>query len=389
MNSLYSALPTTIFEVMSSLSRHHDAVNLGQGFPDDPGPVDVRQIAAQQVLHGYNQYPSMLGIPELRQAISVHYKKIYECDYEPNTEVLVTSGATEALASALFALIEPGDEVIIFQPAYDAYAPLVRRAGGRVKFVSLRPPHWEFSDADLAQAFSNKTRLVIFNNPMNPCGIVYSQAQVQLLAKYCINYGVIAVCDEVWEHVIFDHLQHHPMHTIEGMRDLTVKIGSGGKIFSLTGWKVGWILASEPLMDSIKKAHQFFTFTTPPNLQSAIAYGLGKDMSYFTHMRQSFQTSRDRLASGLQKLNLSVLPSQGTYFLTVDLATRTKMDDETFCKMLVSQAKVAAIPVSAFYEVNPVRSVVRFCFAKNDATLDTALERLYNIEHILNEAGQS
>jgi len=389
MNSLYSALPTTIFEVMSSLSRHHDAVNLGQGFPDDPGPEDVRQIAAQQVLHGYNQYPSMLGIPELRQAISVHYQKIYECNYDPNTEVLVTSGATEALASTLFALIEPGDEVIIFQPAYDAYAPLVRRAGGIVKYVTLRPPSWEFSDADLAQSFSNKTRLVIFNNPMNPCGIVYSQAQVQLLAKYCINYGVIAVCDEVWEHVIFDHLQHHPMHTLEGMRDLTVKIGSGGKIFSLTGWKVGWILASERMMDSIKKAHQFFTFTTPPNLQSAIAYGLGKDMSYFTHMRQSFQTSRDRLTNGLQKLNLSVLPSQGTYFLIVDLAPRTTMDDETFCKMLVSRAKVAAIPVSAFYEVNPVRSVVRFCFAKKDATLDTALERLHNIEHILNKAGQS
>ena len=389
MNSVFHALPTTIFEVMSSLSRQYDAINLGQGFPDDPGPQDVRQKAADHVLHGYNQYPSMLGLPELRQAISQHYQKIYECHFDPNSEILVTSGATEALAASLFALIEPGDEVIIFQPAYDAYAPLVRRAGGHPKFVSLQPPHWDFSELDLEQAFNNKTRLVIFNNPMNPCGIVYSQSQIALLAKYCLKFGVIVVCDEVWEHVIFDHNQHMPMHNFEGMRDLTVKIGSGGKIFSLTGWKVGWILASEKMMDLIKKAHQFLTFTTPPNLQAALAYGLGKDMSYFTNMRLGFQKSRDRLSAGLTSLNLSVIPSQGTYFLTVDLSPYGKIDDQKFCKHLVSHARVAAIPVSAFYEKNPVNHIVRFCFAKIDSTLDIALERLQNIELILDEVRQS
>src|SRR5215213_2504960 len=377
MNPIFADLPTTVFKVMSRLARETGAVNLGQGFPDDPGPEDVRRRAAEAVVEGCNQYPPMMGLPELRAAIAAHYKRWQGLDLDPDTEVMVTSGATEAIAGALFALIEPGDEVVLFEPMYDAYLPLVRRAGGVPRFVTLAPPAFRLTEEALARAFSPRTKLALFNNPLNPTATIFSDADLALLAEFCIRHDAIALCDEVWEHVVFDGRRHKPLIALPGMRERTVKIGSAGKIFNLTGWKVGFVCAAAPIMRVLAKAHQFITFTTPPNLQAAVAYGLGKSDDYFTAMRQDLQCSRDRFVAGLRALNFPVLDAQGTYFVNVDLAPLgLNEDDESFCKRLVVEHKVAAIPVSAFYADDPIRSVVRFCFAKRDATLDAALDRL-------------
>jgi len=380
MNPVFADLPVSVFEVMSRLAREHEAVNLGQGFPDDPGPEDVRQKAAEAVIHGWNQYPPMMGIPELRQAIARHYRHWQDLELDPETEVMVTSGATEALAGSLLALIEPGDEVVLFQPFYDAYLPLIRRAGGVPRFVRLEPPHWRVPEERLAQVFSPKTRVVLLNNPLNPACSMAPREDLELIARYCERFNAVAVCDEVWEHVTFDGRRHEPMLAIPGMRERCVKIGSAGKIFSLTGWKVGFVCAAPSIMRVLAKAHQFITFTTPPNLQAAVAYGLDKDDAYFYDMRRAFERSRDRFAAGLRTLGFPVLDSEASYFLNVDLAPLgLNEDDESFCRRLVTEHKVAAIPVSAFYATDHVRSVVRFCFAKHDRTLDAALERLAGV----------
>jgi len=377
MNPVFANLPVTIFEAMSQLARDHDAINLGQGFPDDAGPEDIRRTAADAVLNGYNQYPSMMGLPELRQAIASHYKHWHHVDLDPMSEVLVTSGATEAIAGAVLGLVQQGDEVIVFPPAYDAYNPLIRCAGGVPRFVRLEPPHWRIPEEALRAAITPKTRFLIFNNPLNPSAVVYPREDLELLARVCQEFNLIAICDEVWEHVVFDGLEHIPLIAIPGMRDRTVKIGSAGKIFSLTGWKVGFVCAAPPLLRVLAKAHQFLTFTTPPNLQVAVAYGLGKPDDFFLAMRAELARSRDRLSDGLGQLGFPVLKSQGTYFLNVDLSPLGLNEtDEQFCRRLVAEHKVAAIPVSAFYEDDPVTSVVRFCFSKKDSTIDTALERL-------------
>ncbi|MGE7414020.1 aminotransferase [Methylobacterium tarhaniae] len=376
MNPIFADLPTTVFEVMSALARETGAVNLGQGFPDDPGPADVRAKAAEAVVEGWNQYPPMMGLPELRRGIAQHYARWQGLDLDPDSEVMVTSGATEALAGALMALIEPGDEVVLFEPMYDAYLPLVRRAGGVPRFVTLTPPHFRLTEGALAAAFSPRTKVVLLNNPLNPSATVFPDEDLERLAGFCQRYDAVALCDEVWEHVVFDGRRHRPLMAFPGMRDRTVKIGSAGKIFSLTGWKVGFVMASAPLMRGLAKAHQFLTFTTPPNLQAAVAYGLSKDDSYFEGMRAEFARARDRFASGLTELGFSVLPSAGTYFLNLDIAPLGESDDVAFCERLVRRHGVAAIPVSAFYAHQPVRTIVRFCFAKRDDTLDRALERL-------------
>ncbi len=378
MNPVFADLPTTVFETMSRLARQHGAVNLGQGFPEDPGPLDVRQTAARAVLDGSNQYPPMMGLPDLREAVAAHYNRVQRLALSAE-DVMVTSGATEALAGALLALVAPGDEVVLFQPMYDAYLPLVRRAGGVPRFVTLRPPHWDFTDDDLAAAFSPRTRVVLFNSPLNPSGTVFPRAALERLAGFCIRHDAVALCDEVWEHIIFDGAEHVPMATIPGMAERTVKVGSAGKIFGLTGWKVGFVVAPPPLMRVLGKAHQFLTFTTPPNLQSAVAFGLGKPDGYFDGMRADLQRSRDRLAGGLAERGFAVLPTAGTYFLNVDLAPLGIADDAAFCEDLVTRHGVAAVPVSAFYAEAPVRSVVRFCFAKSDTTLDAALERMEGV----------
>lgn len=379
MNPIFAELETSVFETMSRLARETGAVNLGQGFPDDPGPEDVRRHAAEAVISGWNQYPPMMGMPELRGAVAAHYRHWQGLDLDPESEVMVTSGATEALAGALLALIAPGDEVVLFEPMYDAYLPLVRRAGGVPRFVTLQPPHFRLTEEALASAFSDRTKVVLFNNPLNPTATVFPDEDLALLARFCVRHDAVALCDEVWEHVVFDGLRHRPLIAQEGMRERSVKVGSAGKIFNLTGWKVGFVCAAPRLMRVLAKAHQFVTFTTPPNLQSAVAYGLGKDDAYFEGLRADLARSRDRFAAGLASLGFSVLPSRATYFLNIDIAELGEDDDIAFCRRLVLDHGVAAIPVSAFYADRAVRNVVRFCFAKRDATLDAALDRLSGV----------
>jgi N-succinyldiaminopimelate aminotransferase len=376
-NPIFSSLPTTIFEEMSGLARAHGAVNLGQGFPDDPGPEAIRAKAADAVLNGYNQYPPMAGLPELRQAVAAHYARTQGLDLDWASEVTVTSGATEALAAAFLALIEPGDEVVVFQPFYDAYLPVIRLAGGVPKLVSLQPPRWRFDRAMLEAAFTERTRFVVLNNPNNPAGTVLPDEDLALLAEFCVAHDVTAICDEVWEQVVFGNARHRPLIAFPGMRERCVKIGSAGKMFGLTGWKVGFLCAAPALTHSLARAHQFLTFTTPPNLQTAVAWGLENSDDWFHRMPRSLERSRDRLADGLQREGFAVLSSQGTYFLNVDLrASGIAEPDRDFCLRAVNKAGVAAIPVSAFYEEDPVTSIMRLCLSKRDETLDAGIERL-------------
>ena len=377
MNPIYANLPTTIFEVMSGLARETGAINLGQGFPDEPGPEAVRRKAAEAVVDGWNQYPPMRGLPELREAVAAHYKRFQGLDLDWQTEVTVTSGATEALAASIFALVSPGDEVVLFQPLYDAYAPLIRRAGGTIRLVRLEPPDWRISRAALEAAFTPKTRLVIFNNPLNPAAVVYPTEELALLAEFCVAHDAIAICDEVWEQVVFDNQIHVSLLSLPKMRERTVKIGSAGKMFALTGWKVGFVCACPALSAVIAKAHQFLTFTTAPNLQAAVAWGLANSDAWFETMPQDLQRSRDRLAEGLRAEGFQPLASGGTYFLNVDLrASGIALGDQAFCLRAVKECGVASIPVSSFYEADPVTHVLRLCFAKRDDILDQAVERL-------------
>ena len=376
-NPIYQALPTTIFTVMSGLARELGAINLGQGFPDEPGPRAIREKAAQALLDGDNQYPPMPGLPELRQAVADHYRRTQGLDLDWASEVTVTSGATEALACAFLGLLQAGDEVVLFQPTYDSYLPMVRRAGGVGKLVRLEPPSWRFDRAMLDAVFSERTRLVVLNNPLNPTATVCPDEDLALLAEYCVRHDAVAICDEVWEHVVFDGRAHRPLMTYPGMRERTVKIGSAGKMFALTGWKVGFLCAAPALTAVLAKAHQFLTFTTPPMLQTAVAWGLGNSDDWFAAMPLDLARSRDRLTDGLRGEGFSVLDSQGTYFLNVDLAgSGVFEDDMSFCLRAVKEAGVAAIPVSAFYEAAPVTSIARLCFAKSDKTLDEGIARL-------------
>jgi N-succinyldiaminopimelate aminotransferase len=375
MNSVFSSLPTTIFETMSRLARDHGAVNLGQGFPDHPGPERVRARAAEAVFSGSNQYPPMMGIPALREAVAAHYRHGQGLDIDPAAEVMITSGATEALACALMALIEPGDEVILFQPLYDAYLPLVLRAGGIPLLIRLEPPFWQIDEQALHKAITPKTRIVLLNNPLNPAGTVMDRAALFVIAQAAIAHDLIVISDEVWEEITFDGVGFTSLMALDGMRDRTVKIGSAGKMFSMTGWKVGFVCASPKLMQGLAKAHQFITFTTPPSLQDAVAFGLREEAGFFVEQRQRLQTSRDRMMAGLGALGFMVLPCASTYFITVQLPEKAG-PDAFWCERLVREAGVAAIPVSAFYVDHAVSNVVRFCFAKTDDTINDALGRL-------------
>jgi N-succinyldiaminopimelate aminotransferase len=376
MNPVYAGLGTTIFEEMSGLARAHGAINLGQGFPDGDGPADVRQAAADALFTASNQYPPMMGLAELRRAVAAHYARHQSLAFGEQ-DVLVTSGATEALAATILALVSDGDEVLLIQPSYDAYLPLVQRAGGVPRFLSLRPPAWRLTEDAVAAAFGTSPKVVIFNDPLNPAGRAFDREEVALLAAACRRHGTIAICDEVWEHVMFDDRTHHPLIAEPGMAERAIKIGSAGKIFSMTGWKVGFVIAAPALLQPITRAHQFLTFTTPPALQAGVAYGLGKEDGWFAEQRAGYQRSRDRLAAALAKAGYAVLPSQSTYFLCVDLAASgIALDDRAFCLRAVAEAGVAAIPVSAFYAADAPRNVVRLCFAKQDDVLDEAARRL-------------
>ena len=374
MNSIYAAMGATIFEVTSRLAAERGAINLGQGFPEEDGPRDIREAAARALIEKSNQYPPMRGLPELRQAVAAHYNAHHGLDLHWAREVTITSGATEAITAALFAFIEPGDEVVLFEPLYDSYLPMVRRAGGVPRLVRLHPPHWRFDRAALEAAFTERTRVVVLNTPLNPSASVFAREDLALLAEFCVKHDCVAVSDEVWEHVLFDGRSFDSM--LHVLRDRTLKIGSAGKMFSLTGWKVGFACGAPALTELFAKAHQFLTFTTAPNLQHAVAYGLGKARAYFDEMRAGFQRSRDRLVRTLEGEGFATLPAAGAYFVTVDLkASGIAMSDEAFARHCIEHG-VAVIPFSAFYANAGAPALVRLCFAKSDETLDRGAEAL-------------
>ena len=377
-NAQLAASGTTIFEAMSALARAHGATNLGQGFPDDPGPRALRDAAATYVVDGNNQYPPMMGLPVLRQAIAAHDRRFYGLDVDWQTEVLVTSGATEALLDCFLGLLEPGDEVVILEPAYDTYAPALRRLGAVPRAVRLVPPAWSLPHEELAAAFTPKTKMLLLNSPLNPAGKVFTRAELDQIAALCIAHDVFVVCDEVYEHLVFGDARHIPLMTLPGMRERTARIGSAGKTFSITGWKVGYITAPPAMLHPIAKAHQLVTFTTPPSLQHAVALGLAQDDAFFANLGPALARSRDRLAAGLTALGIPILPCDGTYFLVADLSRwlRDGEDDAALCRRLVTEIGVVLIPLSAFYGTDAPRGLVRFCFCKLDATIDTALSKL-------------
>lgn len=374
---VYAQMGPTVFDRMSGLARELDAINLGQGFPDDQGPPALLEAAARALREKSNQYPPSLGLPELRDAIATFYAARQDLVLT-REQVIVTSGATEALAAAVFALVEPGDEVILFEPAYDAYAPLIHRAGGVPVFVALRAPDWRYRRDDIERAVTAKTRAIMFNDPLNPLGSAASAAELAMLAEVCAAHDLVAICDEVWEDVRFDGRPHCSLLALPGMAGRAVKIGSAGKIFGLTGWKVGWVCASAELARLVGRAHQFLTFTTPPALQWAVAEGLAQPLERFAARSAAWAASRQRLAAGLAGAGFAVLPNAATWFLCVDLAASgIPLADRDFAERAVREARVAAIPVSALFEgAGAPTGIVRFCFTKPDAQLDEAAARL-------------
>jgi aspartate/methionine/tyrosine aminotransferase len=375
-NPIFTGLPTTIFEVMSRLADQHGAINLGQGFPDVDGPQDIKRVAAEATLAGPNQYPSMMGTPELRQAVAAANAHFYGLDVDWQSEVLVTSGATEAIGDCITALVAPGDEVVTIEPLYDSYVPVIRQAGGTPRYVRLTPPDWRLDRDALAAAFGAKTKAILLNDPMNPAAKVFSDDELALIAELVVRYDAYAICDEVYEHLVFDGRRHRPLMTFAGMRDRAVRIGSAGKTFSLTGWKIGYVTAAPNLLQPIAKAHQFNTFTTAPNLQKAVAFGLGKGDDYYAGLTRELQGKRDRLAAGLAALGFGVVPCAGTYFIAADIAPLSNLDDAEFCRTMTIEARVAAVPMSVFYADEGPKHFIRFCFCKRDEVLDAAVARL-------------
>ncbi|MEQ1890743.1 MAG: aminotransferase, partial [Alphaproteobacteria bacterium] len=387
LNKVLSEYGTTIFTTMSALAMAHQAINLGQGFPGEDGPEDIRAVAAKALIDGPNQYPPSQGLPELRQAVAVHNARFYGLQIDWQKQVLVTSGATEAVAASLLALLNPGDEAVLFEPMYDCYLPIVQLSGAVARSVRLRPPAWDLPREALAAACNEKTRVIVLNSPMNPTGKVFSLDELQFIAALAVQHDAYVVCDEVYEHLTFDGAAHIPMMTLPGMAERCVRIGSAGKSFSLTGWKVGYITAPPRLAEMIMKAHQFLTFTTAPNLQKAVAYGLAKDDTYFESLASELQAKRDLLGDGLRQIGFEILPCQGTYFIAADYSafTRPLEDDAAFCKRITVEAGVAAVPFSAFSMaampggealLPPPEKLIRFCFCKQDSILHEALARL-------------
>ena len=377
-NTYLGSIGTTIFTVMSALATEHGSINLGQGFPDTEGPADIVQAAADALKDGRNQYPPMPGLPELRKAVAAANRRFYGLDIDGMTEVTVTSGATEAITACLMAVLDPGDEVVLIEPLYDTYVPVVRMLGAIPRIVRLTPPHWELPRDALAAAFGPKTKAILFNSPMNPCSKVFTADELAFIAGLVERHNTYAICDEVYEHLIFDGLKHIPLMTLPGMRQRTMRIGSAGKTFSLTGWKVGYVTAGAALTPLVQKAHQNLTFTTAPNLQRAVAVGLAKDDAYFASLAHGLQDRRDLLARGLASVGFSVLPSHGSYFITTDFAPLGfNGDDVAFCRHITEQAGVTAIPVSAFYDdPDAPRHYARFAFCKRPDVLEEAIARL-------------
>ena len=310
-NNLLSGIGTTIFTVMSGLAVEHDSINLGQGFPDSEGPADVVRAAVDALLDDRNQYPPMPGLPELRQAVAAANRRFYGLEVDWASEVVVTSGATEAITACLMAALNPGDEVVLIEPLYDTYAPVVRLLGALPRFVRLEPPDWALPRAALADAFNPATKAILLNSPMNPCGKVFTEEELGFIAELVLRHDTYAICDEVYEHLTFDGARHIPLMTLPGMRERTMRVGSAGKTFSLTGWKVGYVTAPAAVATNVAKAHQNLTFTTAPNLQRAVAVGLAKDDAYFASLSGALQAKRDRLAAGLASLGTDGAFRQG------------------------------------------------------------------------------
>lgn len=375
-NPVFAAQGTTIFTVMSALANEHGAVNLGQGFPDADGPVAIREAASRALIDGPNQYPPTRGLAVLRAAIAAHAKRFYDLDFNVDTQVLVTSGATEALSACIMALAGPSDEVVLIDPAYDCYRPIAQAVGATVKTVKLTAPDWRLDEATLAEAVTDKTRALIINTPLNPIGRVFDHDELAAIARVMSKSNAIVVCDEVYEHLVFDGKRHEPLITFPGMAERVVRVGSAGKMFSLTGWKIGWVTGAAPLVDVVAKAHQFLTFTTSPALQIGVAYALNNEMDFTLGLTKQLQANRDVLANGISKFGFELLPCEGTYFLTASIANLTNEPDRAFCERLVREAGVALIPLSPFFDGGKPDHLVRFAFCKSRTVIDDALARL-------------
>jgi len=383
MNPLYEQMQTSVFERMSSLAAKYNAVNLGQGFPDFGWPDEILDAAARAVKEGSNQYAPSRGVMTLREAVAAHYRRHQELDVTAD-QVCVTSGATEALGAAILATVSPGDEVVIFTPAYDSYAPMIRRAGATPVEIALKPPAWRIDRADIEAAITPKTRAMIFNNPHNPAGRLFDAGELRVIADLAQAHDLTVIADEVWEQIVLDGQRFTSLASLPGMTTRTIKIGSAGKIFSLTGWKVGWMVAPGELAGTVSRAHQFLTFSTAPNLQAAVAFGLDEGDAWLDPMRARFERARDRMTKGLRAEGFTVLDAAATYFLCVDLhASGIAMDDEAFAAAAVEQAGVAVVALSAFAEQDPPRNLVRLCFGKKDETIDAGVAAMAKAKALL------
>ena len=376
-NSVFGQIGTSIFETMSRLANEAKAINLGQGFPEGLEPPDVVEAAIEALRAGPHQYPPMMGVPALRQAVAENSKRFLGLEIDWEKEVLVTSGATEALSDAFFGLLDPGDEVIVFEPVYDSYSPILRRAGAVPVPVRLSPPHWRLPRERLAAAITPRTRAIVLNTPMNPIGKIFGAEELRFIADLLLRHDLIAIADEVYEHLVFDGREHQTLFSFPEVRDRVVRIGSAGKTFSVTGWKVGYITADAKLLQPIARAHQFITFTTPPALQTAAAFGLRLPDAYFLGLRKALQERRDFLVGGLRDVGFDVADVAATYFAVAAIdGFDDAKDDFAFCERLTQQAGVTAVPISAFFGERDVRGYIRFCFAKRSETLQNALDRL-------------
>jgi N-succinyldiaminopimelate aminotransferase len=367
---------TTVFAEMTRLAQRHGAVNLGQGFPDFDGPDFVKRAAVEAIEAGHNQYARTAGVPELTRAIAGHQRRFRGLEYDPDDEVTVYSGATEAIASAMQALLDPGDEVVMFEPFYDSYRASVAMAGGVSRVVTLRAPGFGFDPAELRRAVTDRTRMLLLNTPHNPTGRVFGADELEEIAGLCRERDLLLLSDEVYEHVVHEGVHTSPAG-LAGMRERTVVISSAGKTFSLTGWKVGWSCAPPDLTRALRTAHQFVTFCTATPLQHAVAAALSADDGYFRELKQGYTRRRDKLCEGLAEIGFEVLRPRGTYFVLADIRPLGFDDDVAFCLALPERAGVVAVPPTAFY-VNREegRHLARFAFCKNEATLDEALRRL-------------
>lgn len=380
-NPIFANLPTTIFTHMSALAVQHNAINLGQGFPDEDGPLAIREVAAKALIDGPNQYPPMRGRIELRRAIAAHAKSFYGLDFDPDTDVVVTSGATEALTASIMGLVGKAGEVVLIEPAYDSYPPICEAVGATIRRVKLMAPDYRLHEAALREAFTKNTRALMINTPLNPIGRVFDRDELEIIARVVRDSDANVICDEVYEHLVFDGRPQIPLITLPGMRERVVRVGSAGKMFSLTGWKIGWVTGAPAPIDAIAKAHQFITFTTAPATQLAIAYALEKEIDFTLNLTRTLQGNRDVLSAGLARLGFKVLPSEGTYFLTVDISGLTNEPDLAFCERIVKEAGVALIPLSVFFRDGKPDNLVRFAFCKRRAVIEDALGRLQRYFH--------